>query len=302
MMTQAEREAAYHRIRRELGVDRIGTAPDAPHLPPRRGSALARSESALPIESEIAGALMIEYGEIWARPGLDLRTRSFATLAALQALGHADQLYRHVNIALNLGITPEEIHETFFHGACYAGLPTRENAAAVATEVFVARGILAAGDGAIIEPKAPKAPMDQADRKAAMERVGRALGIGRLGLGPDSPPLACLPGPLTKVDGTRTPLENDLAMIGGEFGYGEIWGRPGLDLRTRSFVTMSLLQVMHENDQLHIHVNNAMNLGITPDEIHEVLAHVGLYGGVSGWHNASNVAKHVLAQWGVGAD
>jgi 4-carboxymuconolactone decarboxylase len=297
MMTQVEREAAYGRIRRELGVDRIGTAPDAVQLPARQGLSPVRAASAQPIEAEIAGAQMFEYGEMWGRPGLDLRTRSFVTVAALQALGHADQLYRHLNIASNLGITPEELHETFLHAGIYCGLPAWENACAIATEVLVHRGTLPPGDGATVEPKAP---MDEHGRRAACERVLAALGVGRLGLGRDAAPLVPMPGPLSEGQSPRLPVENDLAMIGAHYGYGEVWGRPGLDLRVRSFITMAVLQVMHENDQLHIHVNNAVNLGISIDEIHEALAHVGVYGGVSGWHNASNVAKHVFMQRGIG--
>ncbi|MDT3442219.1 MULTISPECIES: carboxymuconolactone decarboxylase family protein [unclassified Pseudofrankia] len=299
MMTQAEREAAYERIVRELAVDRMGTEPDAPPLPPWAGTPSPRAGSTLPIEAEIAGVQMIEYGEFWARPGLDLRTRSFITLAALQATrGMYKQLYRHVNIALNLGITPNEIHETFLQAGCYCGLPAVENAADVATAVFVHRGILAPGDGATVEPKAQ---MDHQDRRAAMARVAAALGVNRVGLGPDAPPLVPLPGPLAQISSTRGEVEGDLAMIGAQYGYGELWGRAGLDLRTRSFITMAVLQVVVENDQLHIHVNNALNLGIPADEIHEAIAHVGMYGGVSGSHNAGNVAKDVLRQWGLAA-
>ncbi|MFI5048118.1 MAG: carboxymuconolactone decarboxylase family protein, partial [Acidimicrobiia bacterium] len=61
------------------------------------------------------------------------------------------------------------------------------------------------------------------------------------------------------------------------------------------------LQVMHENDQLHFHVNNALNLGITAEEIREALVHAGLYGGTSGWNMAQNVARWVFAERGIDA-
>lgn len=295
MMTQAEREAADERVRRELGIDRIGTASDASPLPPRRGRAAARPASALPIEAEIRGAQMYEYGEIWGRSGLDLRTRSFITVAVLAAMGHEDQLYRHVNCALNLGITPEEIHEALLQVGVYAGLSAWENAVGVAGEVFVARGILAIGAGGTVEPKPP---MDHEDRRAARTRVVAALGVGRLGLDPHAAPLVPLPGPLTAIVQGRLAVEHDLAMINADYGYGEVWGRPGLDLRTRSFITVTVLQVMHENDQLHIHLNNALNLQITADEINEAFGQAGAYGGGSGWHNAVNVARHVFVQRG----
>jgi len=183
------------------------------------------------------------------------------------------------------------------HAGVYCGLPAWENASALATEVFVHRGILPPGDGATVEPKAP---MNHNDRAAACERVVATIGIGRLGLGPDAAPLVPMAGPLSGGHAARMSLEQDLAMISAQYGFGEVWGRPGLELRTRAFITMAVLQVMHENDQLHIHVNNGLNLGITTDDIHEALAHVGVYGGVSGWHNASNVAKHVFMQRGIG--
>lgn len=296
MMTQAEREAAYVRVRRELGVDRIGTAPEAPALPPRAGRERARPASGLPVEAEIHGAQMFEY-EIWGRPALGLRTRSFITMAVLTALCHEDQLYRYVNSALNIGITPEEIHETVLHAGVYSGLPAWENAAGVAGEVFVARGLLPAGPAAAVEPKPA---MDHADRRAASTLVISALGVGRIGLGDDAPLLAPLPAnPFAAAKPGRLPFEEDLAWLTADYGYGEVWGRPGLDLPTRSFITITVLQVLVENEQLHIHVNNALNLGITPEEVFEALTHAGVYGGGSGWHNATNVARHVFLQHGI---
>jgi len=59
------------------------------------------------------------------------------------------------------------------------------------------------------------------------------------------------------------------------------------------------LQALNQNDQLHFHINNAMNLGITPEELHEAMGHVGVYCGGSGWRNASNVARDVFLQRGI---
>jgi 4-carboxymuconolactone decarboxylase len=296
MMTQAEREAAYERVVRRLGVDRIGTGPDAQPLPPRRGHEPRRG-SALPIESEVYAAVRLyEYGEIWGRPGLDLRTRCFISIASVAGMGHEHSLYRQMNNALNIGITPEEIHEALIQVSVYGGISAWEQAVAVAEELFVNRGILDPGDGVTVELEAP---MDHDDRKAAAECVMSALGAGRLGLGDDAPLLQPLAGSVgMRFD--RSPVAQDLAWIGGHFGYGEVWGRPGLDLRTRSFLTVALLQVMRENDQLHFHINNALNIGITLEEVQEALVHAGLYGGTSGWNNASNVMQHVFAARGIG--
>src|SRR5262249_31346437 len=153
-MTQAERNAAYERVRAQLGVGRIGSGPDAPPLPPRPGSVVRRG-AALPIEAEMHGAQVLFEYEVWGRPGLDLRTRSFITVAALIAMRAGDLLYRHINCALNLGITPEEIHEVLLHSASYGGQVAWEHGMGIANEVFVARGILPDGKGVTVVPKPP---------------------------------------------------------------------------------------------------------------------------------------------------
>jgi len=57
------------------------------------------------------------WGEIWARPGLDRKTRSCMTLIALVALGRDDELAMHVRAASRNGLTPDEIKEVLLHSA-----------------------------------------------------------------------------------------------------------------------------------------------------------------------------------------
>ncbi|NJN83057.1 MAG: carboxymuconolactone decarboxylase family protein [Caldilineaceae bacterium] len=61
-------------------------------------------------------------GEIWARPNLDLRTRSLCSIAALAALGRVNALDLNIEMALNNGATVDEIVEVFFQVAAYGGL------------------------------------------------------------------------------------------------------------------------------------------------------------------------------------
>jgi 4-carboxymuconolactone decarboxylase len=80
------------------------------------------------------------FGEVLARPGLDLKTREIATVAALAALGTAPaQLRVHIRAAINLGWTREEIVELMMQMAVYAGFPAALNGLAAAKEVFAAR-------------------------------------------------------------------------------------------------------------------------------------------------------------------
>ena len=80
------------------------------------------------------------YGDVMARPGLDQRSRQFATIAALTALGNAQpQLKVHIAGALKVGCTPQEIVEVILQMAVYAGFPAAINALNVAREAFASR-------------------------------------------------------------------------------------------------------------------------------------------------------------------
>jgi 4-carboxymuconolactone decarboxylase len=76
------------------------------------------------------------WGEIWARPGLDRRTRSAITLMALVALGRFDELAMHVRAALRNGLTRDEIREVLLQSAIYCGVPAANAAFAVAQRVL----------------------------------------------------------------------------------------------------------------------------------------------------------------------
>ena len=77
------------------------------------------------------------FGDIFSRPGLDLRTRELLTVAALTAIGHAaPQLKGHIQLALQAGCTRREITETIIQMSVYAGFPAALNGLFAAQEVF----------------------------------------------------------------------------------------------------------------------------------------------------------------------
>lgn len=83
------------------------------------------------------------YGDIYSRPGLDLRTRMLATVAGLVALGHAErELEVHIGSALNVGASREEVVEVIMQMALYAGFPAALDALYIAKRVFAARGLM----------------------------------------------------------------------------------------------------------------------------------------------------------------
>lgn len=89
----------------------------------------------------IAGELMdlgIDhvFGALWARPGLDRRSRSLVTLGALIALRASEELKFHFPIALRNGLTIEEVEEVIYHMTGYVGYPAATNARNVARAVL----------------------------------------------------------------------------------------------------------------------------------------------------------------------
>jgi 4-carboxymuconolactone decarboxylase len=86
------------------------------------------------------------FGEIYSRPGLEPRDRQLVTLGMLTALGGCEpQLEVHVNAALNVGLTGEQIIEALLHSAVYCGFPRALNATFTAKKVLAERGLLPIG-------------------------------------------------------------------------------------------------------------------------------------------------------------
>jgi 4-carboxymuconolactone decarboxylase len=79
------------------------------------------------------------------------------------------------------------------------------------------------------------------------------------------------------------------------YAWGSVWTRPGLDRRTRSCVTLAMLAALGHHDELAMHVRAALRIGLTRDEIREVLLQVGVYAGVPAANTAFRVARQALA-------
>ncbi|WP_028602515.1 4-carboxymuconolactone decarboxylase [Ottowia thiooxydans] len=91
------------------------------------------TEFSLPIQHFITRNA---WGDVWQRPGLDMKTRSLITVAMLTALGKQHELKGHVRGALNNGATAAEIQEVLLHASIYCGLPTAVDAFRSAAEVI----------------------------------------------------------------------------------------------------------------------------------------------------------------------
>ena len=80
----------------------------------------------------------IAFGNVWSRPGLDLKTRTLICVVSDTATGRAPELAIHLRMALRQGWTEEELTETLLHLTVYVGLPLVREALLTARDVFAA--------------------------------------------------------------------------------------------------------------------------------------------------------------------
>jgi len=120
-MSDSRRERGM-RVRREV----LGDA----HVDRAVGTATPFTAAFQELLTEVA------WGDVWARPGLDRKTRSCITLAVLTALGREREIAIHVRGALRNGLAESEIAEVLLHTAIYAGIPAANSAFAIAQRVL----------------------------------------------------------------------------------------------------------------------------------------------------------------------
>ena len=76
------------------------------------------------------------WGSVWARPGLDRKTRHLLTIGLMAALGKEAELAMHIRATQNTGVTPDEVKEVLLQVAIYAGVPAANSAIAIAKNIY----------------------------------------------------------------------------------------------------------------------------------------------------------------------
>jgi 4-carboxymuconolactone decarboxylase len=99
-----------------------------------------------------------------------------------------------------------------------------------------------------------------------------------------------------------TPFTADFQSFITRYAWGEIWSRPGLSRAERSMITLTALVLLHQDEELAMHLRAALRNGLTPEQIAEVLLHTAVYAGVPAANRAFAVAKRALAEAGQGAE
>jgi 4-carboxymuconolactone decarboxylase len=91
-------------------------------------------------------------------------------------------------------------------------------------------------------------------------------------------------------------LAPDLEEMINEVLFGRVWTRPGLEPKMRSAITIASLMAMQRLPQLKGHIANGLNIGLSKEEIVEILIHIAFYAGVPTAVNAFQLAKEVFQE------
>jgi 4-carboxymuconolactone decarboxylase len=96
--------------------------------------------------------------------------------------------------------------------------------------------------------------------------------------------------------GSADEFTEDLQRFLTKVCWGDIWGRPGLDKRTRSFLNLSMIAALNRPTELKLHIRGAMSNGITRDEIKEVFLQVAVYCGAPAAIESFRLAREVFEE------
>jgi 4-carboxymuconolactone decarboxylase len=112
--------------------------------------------------------------------------------------------------------------------------------------------------------------------------------------------LAEMGGDIANIVEPLAEVAPDLARFVGEFAFGDLYTRPGLDLPQRQLVTIAALVTLGDTErQLRFHVNAALNVGLKPSEIVETVIHLLAFAGNPRVFNAMLTVKSVFAERGL---
>jgi len=92
----------------------------------------------------------------------------------------------------------------------------------------------------------------------------------------------------------RTKFNEPFQELITRYAWGEVWNRPGLSKKTRSLLTLAMLAALNRGDEFRMHVKAALSIGVSRDEIQEVLLQAAVYCGVPAANSAFHIAEDVF--------
>ncbi len=220
------------------------------------------------------GRFIIEYsfGDVYSLPLLDNKSKEVAAVASLIAQRAIPEMKVHFNGALNSGCTVTEVKELVLHISVYVGFPKAICAMNTLKEV-------------LIERKAEGINDTQGEETIATNRLSRYEKGSEY---------------LSQLDANQEQLlketfdnfSPELVRFVIEYGYGDIYSRESLDKRYRQIAIIAALTTLgNASSQLNFHIRGGLNIGLTADEIKEVMLLMSVYAGFPAAINGMNVLK-----------
>jgi 4-carboxymuconolactone decarboxylase len=224
------------------------------------------------------GKFIIEYafGDIYTRDGLDLKSKEIAVVAALTAMGTAQpQLKVHINGALNTGSSVNEVKEVILQMAVYSGFPSCINGMNALKEV--------------IGERREHGIKDDIGKTATDTSQSNRLKLGEQELSElDSLQAG-------RLKNAYDDLSPELVKFILEFGYADIFSRDNLDKKHRQIATIAALAAMGTaRSQLEFHINAGLNIGLTVENVREIMLLMSVYAGFPSAINGTNILREVV--------
>src|SRR6185436_8916264 len=98
---------------------------------------------------------------------------------------------------------------------------------------------------------------------------------------------------------TADDFNRPLQELVTEYCWGAVWGRPGLDKKTRSMLNLAMISALNRPHEIKVHVKGAMKNGLTKDDIKEVFLQVAIYCGVPAAVDSFRIAREVFKEMGI---
>lgn len=214
------------------------------------------------------------FGEVCYTGSLDNRMRELITITVLAVNQTLPQLKSHTAACLHIGVTPEEIRETIYQCAPFIGFPKTLNAISAIDEVFTQNGI--------------SLPLKSGETITEEDRFDRGLAIQAPIYGTEiAERYTWLPAPFNEA----------VPRFLTELGFGDFMTRLELSEKDRELLTVVILAAMGGAEvQVRSHVEGALKVGNTKEEVVCALVHAMPYMGIPRLFNALNCSKELLAE------
>lgn len=224
------------------------------------------------------GKFIIEYAfcDIYSRDGLDLKSKEIAVVAALTAMGTAlPQLKVHINGALNTGSSISEVKEVILQMTVYSGFPNCINSMNALREV--------------LDERRERGINDEIGKQATVKPQSDRLRTGEQELSKLNSLQA------DKLRSAFNDLSPELVKFTLEFGYADIYSRDNLDIKYRQIATIAALTALgNAQPQLKFHINAGLNIGLTVEDIKDIILLMSVYAGFPAAINGTIALKETI--------